>query len=683
MATNKEKVIAVNKRIVELGRERRLAEALAQLDALRAQRLQPSTVTFNVLLSAAARCGDNECAARLLTRMRAEGHQPNVITYATVLKGLCLTGLLDKAEELLSEAEAAGVPPNARVCTAFLRGCMIWGEVDRVVPFVRRMTSHWKLPLEATAVEYAGRALCMGLMVDECSELQQELREPATREGGGAAHGGMGGGGVGGGGASGRPFGSASAQPTAALDIAMAEAHTVLLELDPAGERLSRAERRVASGIDAKLHADRDEADLHGEAMQAFLRHRADETRRELARVRTLAQSVEERTRHAAAEAPPRGAERAKKRRRDEVGATDMDKPPTARQRCQAHLKSMESVYGRVVLLSESTAQLATTPLAAQPAAFGVAPKALRRWRLGALLIARLDARLGLRRLQQRCCAAGTPAAAAAQSATAVAAAAPAAVAAPAALAPAAARRVAKSEARLLKRAKRACNAACHVRWGVVFGNERRVVLEVCSGDGEWAVSQAKAQPQTNWIACECRGDRIHQIASRMRGLAVPNLALLGADAALALRHHTRPKSYDAIYVNFPEPPPEHGNAEDYLLNAEFLTHAHKALRPHGGALYVVSDNPILLEAVATTLLRLMQGGPAPAHRGTPLGFAARTGLDGGGAAPARVTGAASQALVADGVPSGFGVEGTSSYFDRLWESRGKQRRYHIHVVRT
>ena len=55
-------------------------------------------------------------------------------------------------------------------------------------------------------------------------------------------------------------------------------------------------------------------------------------------------------------------------------------------------------------------------------------------------------------------------------------------------------------------------------------------------------------------VASELRGDRIHHIVSRMRALdAPPNLAVLGGDARIALRHHTRRKSLHALYVNFPE----------------------------------------------------------------------------------------------------------------------------------
>jgi len=423
--------------------------------------------------------------------------------------------------------------------------------------------------LDATAIDYAGRALSMGLMVEEAEELQKQLQHP---------------------------------QPSAAFSIAMAEACAVLHQNERADTHISHAELRVASGVEARLHADRDEMEGDGEQLQSFLRHRAAETKREMHRIKAI------------------------------INVATAASAPKKRSSKKKRLKALRRVYGRFVLLSDSTRRLATSPPAAKSssAVHGMPPNRLRRWKLGALLIARLE-RLGLGRLI-RSHAGGDDVAAQ------------------------------LCEKRLITHAKKACNSKCEVRWDSIFGNAQPIVLEVCAGDGEWALGQAARQPEINWIASELRGDRIHQIASRLRALDAPNLALLGGDAALALAHHTRKHSFDAIYVNFPEPPSDHGNADEYLINAAFLTNCHRALRPDGHGLLIVSDNPILLETVATTLGGLMAGSGG----GRALSFAtARPGP-----------------LVVEGVPHGFGAEGTSSYFDRLWQSRAKQRRYHIHVIK-
>ena len=94
------------------------------------------------------------------------------------------------------------------------------------------------------------------------------------------------------------------------------------------------------------------------------------------------------------------------------------------------------------------------------------------------------------------------------------------------------------------------------------------------------------------------------------------------------------------------------------------------------GGLVIVTDNPILLETCAKTLTRLMRG---------DLSFIARTGVEAGMPRVVGVTGVgtAGAALMSEGVPDGFGAEGTSSWFDRLWEARAHHRRFYIHLQRV
>ena len=66
---------------------------------------------------------------------------------------------------------------------------------------------------------------------------------------------------------------------------------------------------------------------------------------------------------------------------------------------------------------------------------------------------------------------------------------------------------------------------------------------------------------------------------------------------------------------------------------------------------------------------------PSDAHRFTVL-----AGADSGGPrVQAWVQSRGGRALIAEGIPEAFG-DGGSSYFDRLWASRSKQRRFHIAV---
>src|SRR5579872_3724980 len=49
-----------------------------------------------------------------------------------------------------------------------------------------------------------------------------------------------------------------------------------------------------------------------------------------------------------------------------------------------------------------------------------------------------------------------------------------------------------------------------HERWGVfdwadpqVFGNQQPVIIEYCSGNGQWIGERAKQNPTVNWVAVE------------------------------------------------------------------------------------------------------------------------------------------------------------------------------------
>ena len=644
------RVVEFNKRIHALGRERKLGAAFTCFEELLAEGLKPTAVTFNVLIGVAAKCGDNGRAATLLADMRSRSLVPTATTYAAVVNGLCLTGELQAAEATLMRAvEQLHTVPDLRSCKAYLRACLVWGDVERVEPFVDRMLSEWSVPLDTASADYAGRCLCMGLRVEAAEALL--ARQPQLT-------------------------------PSVALHLAFATAHAARLEWSRAAARLRSASARLEEGAETALFEDRDEQSTEGWQQQAFLQHREAESRRELERLRQLlaarGYSLDAPPGSGPADAPATAravadgnedAARPTKRRKRGAASTAADSnsgggddnssgggedKPSATE-LHRHLRQTEALYARVVLVSQSTAKLAATPLAEQPPAYGQTPKALRRWRLAALLTTRLD-RLGLSTLQALCARADDGA-------------------------------VAKSERRVLKRAKRACNSKCQVRWAThIFGGgaggggaaraaSTPIHLEIGSGSGEWVAAQARTAPHVNWVAGELRGDRIHQIFDRLRTESLPNLAVLGGDAALALRHHVRPRSFSSIWVTFPEPPADHDDGTGYLLGAPFLWDALLALVADG-RLLIISDNLELLDRVSETLLSMRQHGAAGASA-----FHAASGTASGAQAVKARIGPAGCQLVTEGWPAGFG-DGGASYFDRLWASRAKQRRFYIEVRR-
>ncbi|CAE8741751.1 unnamed protein product, partial [Polarella glacialis] len=165
------------------------------------------------------------------------------------------------------------------------------------------------------------------------------------------------------------------------------------------------------------------------------------------------------------------------------------------------------------------------------------------------------------------------------------------------------------------------------LRWPRVFGGKGLPTrLEVCSGTGDWAVAQARAEAgRANWIASELRFDRAHAILAKTVLARVGNLAVFAGDAALAVRCRVPPSSLANVCINFPEPPQTDRNAscdeaesQLHLLTADFFRDAHVAL-VDGGILTIFSDNEQYMQSLARTLGSLReQGGPGRLF--TPFG---------------------------------------------------------------
>ena len=99
--------------------------------------------------------------------------------------------------------------------------------------------------------------------------------------------------------------------------------------------------------------------------------------------------------------------------------------------------------------------------------------------------------------------------------------------------------------------------------FSALFGDARPVKLEVCSGAGEWAVAQARADAgRANWVTLELRHDRVHATFTRMAFAGARNLAAVHADAAAALPRLFPAGAFAAILINHPEPPQQTGGED-------------------------------------------------------------------------------------------------------------------------
>ena len=239
----------------------------------------------------------------------------------------------------------------------------------------------------------------------------------------------------------------------------------------------------------------------------------------------------------------------------------------------------------------------------------------------------------------------------------------------------------------------------------------RQVKLEIAAGNGDWAVAQAKKDPESNWVALELRHDRVYGIFSRAVCEGARNLCAMGGDASAVVSERVAPESVSAAFVNFPEPPHNSGDrrAENrhHLLTPEFFERLHVVLAP-GGALTVFSDNHPYVVTLAKTLAGMTKtksktktrGGEEEAsEEGEPM-FAAEAAeaLDAPPAGAAR--GETREEGRGMGAPAYENVDGVrvyrglpgkgtghltyeQSYFDRFWEEGGRTERWFFVVSKN
>jgi tRNA (guanine-N7-)-methyltransferase len=123
-----------------------------------------------------------------------------------------------------------------------------------------------------------------------------------------------------------------------------------------------------------------------------------------------------------------------------------------------------------------------------------------------------------------------------------------------------------------------------------IFGNNRPVHLELCSGNGQWIGEQALLYPEINWIGVEMRFDRARKIWLKTFREKIPNLYVVCAEGAAFLRHYVKPGSIKESFVNFPDPWPKRCHGKHRLIWAPFLQVLGRAVENGGSATMLTDD---------------------------------------------------------------------------------------------
>ncbi|HEY2810350.1 MAG TPA: tRNA (guanosine(46)-N7)-methyltransferase TrmB [Rhabdochlamydiaceae bacterium] len=134
-----------------------------------------------------------------------------------------------------------------------------------------------------------------------------------------------------------------------------------------------------------------------------------------------------------------------------------------------------------------------------------------------------------------------------------------------------------------------------------VFGRRAAVRIEYCAGNGDWIIEKALAHPESNWVAVEKKFHRVRKIWSKMKNQGVSNLFIVCGEAFTFTKHYVSDGSFEAIYINFPDPWPKLRHAKHRLFHSGFLTEMARSSQTKA-QLIVVTDHVEYASRIVQTL---------------------------------------------------------------------------------
>ncbi len=122
------------------------------------------------------------------------------------------------------------------------------------------------------------------------------------------------------------------------------------------------------------------------------------------------------------------------------------------------------------------------------------------------------------------------------------------------------------------------------------FEEDKGIIVEYCSGNGQWIADRAAQNPQYNWIAVEKKFERARQIWLKMQRMGLENLRVVCGEGVVFTRFYA--PQVEEVYVNFPDPWPKLRHAKHRLIRSAFLEEVEKVIRPGGQMICVTDDAP-------------------------------------------------------------------------------------------
>jgi pentatricopeptide repeat protein len=650
-------IIQTNNDIAAHASKKELSEAIALFEEAKASNLINSH-TYAAALNAYVRCGDLVGARDLFDEIKnSDRWRLDVISFTTMMKGYCSEGNMTRATELLNMMPVSkpAVVPNIRTFNTYLRGCIITGSVALAVEAFDKMRLTYKTAVvpDVSTYESIVALLCQGLQLDKALPLVGRLKDDPTVLNGMAQmnfH-----------------VGRAAAMLAdwkamrRALTAAQENMRHINDEAAAEGDtEHNNAGVNVVAGGKRSWKAKMDDSRL--ESLQMFREHKKQELSNEIENVLTFGEAccakgktipeIRQYYRLCVFSGDSFGEQAADLNGSTSIAGVVVDEL----------LTNLVEKFGVVALLSRLFPGLMSKPLSqllpkSQPlkpeskkSHSKKPPKSLPAPIKLIDAVRELPVLQHLRNHLVRSVDAGGF--------------------------------IIFDE--LFKHYENVDPVAAYTVESSVRAESRRPInVEICSGAGEWVVSQAKANDAVNWVSFELRADRVYQTFARSVFSEVSNVAVFGGDAMKILPQRVPANSFALVCVNHPEPPQQSAyslaSQAKHLLDETFMLEMERVLELHG-MLTIMTDNAWYSKFLANSISH----SAALARLGTPTNRDNRYSGSGGllcaityaMAAALDLTGAAEWRVYSNEIPGVPVFEGrpgkdcghyvdASSYFDR------------------
>ncbi len=130
-----------------------------------------------------------------------------------------------------------------------------------------------------------------------------------------------------------------------------------------------------------------------------------------------------------------------------------------------------------------------------------------------------------------------------------------------------------------------------------VFGRSAPVHIEIGSGRGTFLVSQAKAQPEADFLGIEWARKFWRHAIDRIGRWGLTNVRMVRDDAPVFLRDFVPEGSVDCFHIYFPDPWPKKRQRKRRFLQQSNVELMVRLLKP-GGEIHIATDHAEYFEQI-------------------------------------------------------------------------------------